>query len=237
VKRRLGILAAVIFAITIGLVAGFRAWLVRQPNETRLAVESFSLIELVSIFYTTVHPLPIDDNAGFGRRTHPGRGHSPWVLRSSLDGRPRMLLVALAPDLWLAYSTQTASIHQLWRGEVDFSGPVYDARPGREPLSRGAAIWRPDAATAWRLESADGRWEPARVRWLGHGFAPGSGALWLRFELFDRSGRRVRSARACAGTLANGPPGVARSPARRRLRFRAAARGNRRPRPVRCVWA
>ncbi|MEZ4280813.1 MAG: family 16 glycoside hydrolase [Myxococcota bacterium] len=191
-KRRLLVFAAVILAITIGLVAGFRAWLERQPNETRLAVESFSLLELLSVVYTTVHPVPIDDNAGYGRLDHPGRGHSPWVLRSSLDGRPRMLLVALAPEHWLAYSTETASIHQLWHGDVDFSGPVYDARQGREPLSRGAAWWRPDAATAWRVASADGGWEPAGVRWLGHGFEHGRGALWLRFELVDRAGRTQR---------------------------------------------
>ena len=188
-KRRLSIFAVVVLAITFGLVSGFRAWLSRQPNETRLAVESFSLLELAAVFYTTVHPLPIDDNAGFGRRAYPGRGHSPWILRSSLDGRPRMLLVALAPELWLAYSTETASIHQLWRGDVDFSGPVYDARQGREPMSRGAAWWRPDSATAWRVESADGGWEQARVRWLGHGFEREGGALWLRFELSDRTGR------------------------------------------------
>lgn len=193
-RRRSGILAAAILAIVIaiGLLVGFRIWLERQPNETRLAVESFSWIELASVFFTTVHPVPIDDNAGFGRREYPGRGHSPWVLRSSLDGRPRMLLIALAPELWLAYSTETASIHQLWSGDVDFSGPVYDARPGQEPMSRGAAWWRPEAATAWRVATADGGWEPARVRWLGHGFEPASGALWLRFELSDRSGRRRR---------------------------------------------
>lgn len=190
-KKRMGIFGAAILAIAIGLVVGFRAWLERQPNETRLAVEAFSAIELASLLYTTVHPVPIDDHAGFGRREYPGRGHSPWVLRSSLDGRPRMLLVALAPELWLAYSTETASIHQLWRGDVDFSGPVYDARQGPEPMSRGAAWWRPQAATAWRVEAA-GAWEPARVRWLGHGFEPKSGALWLRFELSDRSGRTRR---------------------------------------------
>lgn len=191
-KTRLGILGAVVLALWIGIVVGYRAWLDRQPNETRLAVEAFSALELASLIFTTVHPVPIDDNAGFGRRDHPGRGHSPWVLRSSLDGRPRMLLAALAPELWLAYSTETASIHQLWRGDVEFSGPVYDARQGPEPMSRGAAWWRPEAVTAWRVAAAEGAWEPARVRWLGHGFEPGSGALWLRFELSDRAGRMRR---------------------------------------------
>jgi glucose/arabinose dehydrogenase len=193
VKKRLGIFfLALILASGIGLVVGFRVWLERQPNETRLAVESFSTLELLSILYTTVRAVPIEDHAGFGRREHPGRGHSPWVLRSSLDGRPRMLLAALAPELWLAYSTETASIHQLWRGDVELSGPVYDARQGAEPMSRGAAWWRPEAATAWRVAAGDGAWEPARVRWLGHGFEPGSGALWLHFELSDRMGQTCR---------------------------------------------
>jgi hypothetical protein len=31
-----------------------------------------------------------------------------------------MLSISLAPNVWLAYSTETASLHQLWSGDIDF---------------------------------------------------------------------------------------------------------------------
>ena len=191
-KRALVIVLAVLIGLPLLLWAGFRVWLSTQPDEFRASVEAFDTVEFLTIVYEVVMKPPEQDRATFGRREYPDRGHSPWVLRSSLDGRPRMLLVALAPELWLAYSTETAGIHQLWRGDVDFTGPVYDAQHGHEPTSRGDAYLRPAAATPWRVETTDG-FVPARVQWRGHGFDPSSGALWLRFDVFGANGvaRRV----------------------------------------------
>src|SRR5690606_35493262 len=116
------------------LFADFRLWLARQPPETRLAVEAFTPLELLAVTLDEVLDRPIEDFGAYDRRPVAGRGHSPWVLRASLDGRPRMLLVAIAPEHWIAWSTETASVHQLWRGDVDFSGPAFDARHGFEPM-------------------------------------------------------------------------------------------------------
>lgn len=55
---------------------------------------------------------------GYGRELVEGRGHAPWVLRSNLDDKPRMLSFALAPGMWAAYDTEHASLYQVWRGEV-----------------------------------------------------------------------------------------------------------------------
>ncbi|MBK7948172.1 MAG: hypothetical protein IPK00_05425 [Deltaproteobacteria bacterium] len=188
-KRRLALTAAaVVLALVLLPYAGFRLWLASQPEETRIAVEAFTAREFVAVVLDHFFPQPIDDFGRFDRRAYPRREASPWVMRSSLDGRPRMLSAALAPGLWLAYSTETASVHQLWRGEVDFSGPAFDARHGREPMSRGEAWWRPDATTAWRVRDGSG-WTPAEIRWRGHGFDPGTGALWLRYEVLDPAGR------------------------------------------------
>ena len=173
------------------LWSGFRLWLSSQPNTLRASIEDFSTLEFLEVVYDYAFPRPLPDRAGWGRRDYPGRGHSPWVIRSSLDGRPRMLSIALAEGLWLAYSTETASIHQFWRGDVDFTGPVYDARHGFEPTSRGETYARPPTPTAWRIRSG-GQWTPADIRWRGHGFDPANGALWIRFELRDATGELVR---------------------------------------------
>ncbi|MAG33137.1 MAG: hypothetical protein CL908_19840 [Deltaproteobacteria bacterium] len=187
-SRVLRVAAAVVVLVGILLFVGFRLWLSRQPSETRIAVEAFTFLEFAVVVRDHFSPRPIADNASFGRREYPGRGHSPWVMRSSLDGRPRMLSLSLAPELWLAYSTETASIHQLWRGDIDFSGPAFDARHGAEPMSRGRAFLRAPAATAWRVKEGDA-WVPATVRWRGHGVDPRSGAAWLGFDVVDASGR------------------------------------------------
>jgi len=129
----------VLLVIPLLLWGVFRLWLSGQPDTLRASIEDFGTLEFLEVVYDNVFPRPLPDRATWGRREYPGRGHSPWVIRSSLDGRPRMLSIALAHELWLAYSTETASIHQFWRGDVDFTGPVYDAQHGFEPTSRGEA--------------------------------------------------------------------------------------------------
>jgi cytochrome c len=180
--RLLKIALVILLAIPLLIWGGFRIWLSSQPNAFRASIEDFSTLEFLEVVYDHAFPRALPDRAGWGRRSYPGRGHSPWVIRSSLDGRPRMLAIALAEELWLAYSTETASIHQFWRGDVDYTGPVYDAQHGFEPASRGAAYLRPPTATAWRVQR-DGAWIPADVQWRGHGFDSSTGALWIRFEL------------------------------------------------------
>jgi cytochrome c551/c552 len=184
---------SLILLIAIPLLAwgGFRLWLVNQPDAFRASIEDFGTLEFLEVVYDYAFPSPLPDRANWGRRDYPGRGHSPWVMRSSLDGRPRMIAIALAEELWLAYSTETASIHQFWRGDVDYTGPVYDAQHGFEPTSRGATYLRPPTSTAWRVQS-DAGWQPAEIKWLGHGFDPDTGSLWIRFALLDTMGKNRR---------------------------------------------
>jgi len=59
-------------------------------------------------------------DAAFGREQVAGRGHAPWVLRGNLDGRPRMLMFALAPGTWAAYDIQGQSLYQVWEGDIQF---------------------------------------------------------------------------------------------------------------------
>ena len=37
-----------------------------------------------------------------------------------LDGKPRMITLALRPGFWVAYDTAHASLHRVWRGRVEF---------------------------------------------------------------------------------------------------------------------
>ncbi len=123
-------------------------------------------------------------DAGYGRVLVEGRGHAPWVLRSNLDNKPRMLSFALAPGMWAAYDTEHASLYQVWRGEVLWQGVHYDYRHGPQPETSGEWLLKYDQPQRWYLQLA-GEVEPrpARVRYLGHEYGPGKNSAALRFLL------------------------------------------------------
>ena len=176
------VLIALLVALPILAWGGFQIWLRTVPPEFRAQIEQFSTWQFIGIVRETISPPPFADRGGFGRRIYEGRGDSPWVRRSALDGRPRMLAAALGPEQWIAYSTETGALHQFWRGDIDYTGPVFDAAHGFEPTSRGEAYLRPSTGPAWSIEW-QGELHPAHVQWIAHGFDPGSGGLWLRYRL------------------------------------------------------
>ena len=49
-----------------------------------------------------------------------GRPNSPWVFRSVLDKKPRMVTFALNDRLWVAYSVDSCSLYKAWSGSVAF---------------------------------------------------------------------------------------------------------------------
>jgi cytochrome c551/c552 len=190
-KRILITVVSLFFGLLL-LWGGFHYWLFQQPPRMRAALAVFSTAELLDVIRNQFFPTPLEDNAAFGRSRQPGRGHAPWVLRTSLDGRPRILSLALEEDIWLAYSTTTGSIHRLWQGDMKLGGPVHDGIHGAEPASEGVAWWTPPAQTVWRVREGD-EWRTAQVRWRGHILDPGEGGVQLHFDVVDSKGavRRI----------------------------------------------
>ena len=125
----------------------------------------------------------------YGREWVAGRGNAPWVVRSNLDGRPRMLSFALAPELWAAYDVQRMSLYQVWEGGIVFEGPAYNYQHGPQPISEGAAYYRDVNGANWFLE-VDGAEQPARVVYRGHEYGPDQGTAGMRFEVVA-AGNRV----------------------------------------------
>lgn len=97
------------------------------------------------------------------------RGREVWVFRTVLDTKPRMLVLALAPNLWAAYNTQDGTLGKVWRGGMKFSGTIYDGKHGPQPVSKGPALLD-------RLEDSRENWqvlqngEPVKfkVQYAGH---------------------------------------------------------------------
>jgi hypothetical protein len=115
----------------------------------------------------------------------------PWVLRCVLDGNPRMLVIALGEDLWLAYDTTTCSLAKAWVGDVDFDGPVYTSAHGPQPVSRGETLPDPFAGSTWMVAPG----ERARVRFAG--YTLNAGHVTLHWDLWKSMD---------AGLAPDGPP-------------------------------
>lgn len=55
-----------------------------------------------------------------------GRGRDPWVFRALFDDRSRMVILALKPGIWMAFNPDTCGVHEVWQGDIDFRGKVWD---------------------------------------------------------------------------------------------------------------
>jgi cytochrome c len=108
------------------------------------------------------------------------RPHDPWVFRSVLDERPRIVTIALNDDMWIAYDTTTCSLYRAWKGGVEFEGAVFTSEHGPQPrtqgplyvegydLAKGGSVWdvtyqrgpemlREPVRAVWRGYRVDGR--------------------------------------------------------------------------------
>ena len=161
------------FALAVLLLSTLLLWLMGMLNRQGVN-EALDFVEHNSpatIWETVMMDLGFYGDAvadpAFGRELVTGRGHAPWVLRGNLDGEPRVLEFALAPGHWAAYRTGSASLYQMWRGDILFEGSVYDYRHGPQPTATGEWYVRHAAPGEWAL-SVYGNTLAADVQYLGH---------------------------------------------------------------------
>ncbi len=120
------------------------------------------------------------------------RPRDPWVLRCVLDGRARMITVALSDDLWVAYDAELCSFYAAWKGDVALDGAVFTTRHGPQPTLRGETYSRSPQAVledGWSL-TRGGRPLELRPRYKGYTLGA-TGQLSLDYELELPAGERV----------------------------------------------
>ncbi len=116
------------------------------------------------------------------------RPRDPWVFRSVLDEKARMVTAALSDDMWVAYDAQSASLYKAWMGGVNFDGAVYTTVHGPQPTSAGYAYYLNENADAWVL--LDGEKEiTTQIQYRGHRLRDGE--VHFNFDLVAPDGRRV----------------------------------------------
>jgi cytochrome c len=116
------------------------------------------------------------------------RPREAWVLRSVLDQKPRMLSIALSDSLWIAYSTETASLYKAWTGGINFDGSVYTSAHGPQPTTKGIAYMQESDGSPWRIV-ADGKETTPEVVYKGHTIR--NNKVTLTYELVSQ-GQRIQ---------------------------------------------
>src|SRR5687768_7364621 len=61
----------------------------------------------------------------------------PWVFRSVLDQKPRMLTIALDSACYVAYDLATSTLYKAWKGGVLMEGTAYTDKKNVQPTSWG----------------------------------------------------------------------------------------------------
>ena len=97
------------------------------------------------------------------------RPHDPWVFRSVLDKKPRIITMALHENMWAAYSTKDCALYKVWKGTVFFDGPVYTRAHGPQPMSIGDAWIENKVAKPFVLKSGDEEIQ-VNAKYKGHRF-------------------------------------------------------------------
>ena len=117
----------------------------------------------------------------------PDRPRDPWVYRSVLDERPRMITMALHQNLWGAYDTQKCGLYKAWQGGVDFDGAVYTTKHGPQPTSYGTVYLMDSLAALPWSSVVNGAAQLVEPQYQGHYFHEGQVSLKYQFDLFDNT--------------------------------------------------
>lgn len=117
------------------------------------------------------------------------RPHDPWVFRSVLDQKPRMVTAALSDDIWVAYDARTGSLYKAWKGGVNFDGAVYTTVHGPQPTSKGYAYYTDsNEDIEWFLVDGDQVIKP-EVNYKGHKFSDDQ--VVFTYQLITKEGKVI----------------------------------------------
>ncbi len=82
-------------------------------------------------------------------------GPVPAVLRSVLDGQPRMISVRLKDDLYIAYDAERCAPRKIWKGGIALDGAAYNNIKTVQPRSWGHTFMANDSHSVyWQIHDA-----------------------------------------------------------------------------------
>lgn len=117
------------------------------------------------------------------------RPMDPFVFRTALDERPRMVSIALHPELWVAYDLETGNLYKAWNGKVRFEGAVFNGNPTKNPTTDGYPfIEYSQTENRWSIVESGKSYAP-KVYFKGYTIL--ENRLTFRFELELANGNRI----------------------------------------------
>ncbi len=118
------------------------------------------------------------------------RPYDPWIVRSVLDGKPRMLTLALNDKLWVSYNTAQCAIGKAWSGHVNFEGAVFTTAHGPQPVTVGDAYFENSIAAPWSILQAENARETTAA-YTGHRINNGHAELMYQLNTIGLSPMNV----------------------------------------------
>lgn len=120
----------------------------------------------------------------------PERPLDPWVFRSVLDKKPRMLTIAFDSACYAAYDLSRCALDKVWKGGVSMQGAVYSDKKNVQPTSWGAAYYEDNnTESVWRVEA---RHRMLHARVVNKGYILEDERIMLKYLLILDSGDTVR---------------------------------------------
>ncbi len=107
------------------------------------------------------------------------RPNDPWVFRSVLDERPRMVTAALNDEMWVAYDARFGSFYKAWKGGVNFDGAVYTTVHGPQPTSKGYAYYTDTKDDIEWSVIREGKTITPKIQYKGHRLTPENQVIFL----------------------------------------------------------
>ena len=100
-----------------------------------------------------------------------------WAFRSVLDGKPRMLNLALDSTLYVSYDLQLSKLYKVWNGGIKLDGAVYTTAHGVQPTSYGHSYYEDISATNQWLLRKNGQNEYYEINYICYYFKKGQVVL------------------------------------------------------------
>jgi len=117
------------------------------------------------------------------------RPRDPWVFRSVLDTRPRMVTVALDSECYVAYDLTRCTLYKTWKGGVLMEGAAYTDKKNVQPVSWGTSYLADTLENFQWIAEIDSRKVSSSV--VSRGYILGNGKITLNYALVLSSGDTI----------------------------------------------
>ncbi|MDA0196661.1 MAG: DUF1080 domain-containing protein [Bacteroidetes bacterium] len=137
------------------------------------------------------------------------RALDPWIVRVNLDSRPNMIGLALNKNMFAAYDGKIGGLYKVWKGNINFTGPVYDNLHGPQPTSEGEAyITEKLETTPWSVVNND-KEKSSVVSYKG--YVINNDQITIKYTMTLASGEIINVSETPEYISKDGKPGFSRS--------------------------